>query len=68
MNASRALLIARCRPSSPLPVFLGDVVRMGWPGQLNLDLPDFLILSAPWLTWLHRFSASPDAPERVSWG
>jgi len=37
-------------------VFFGDIARMGWPGQFNLDFMGFLILSAVWLAWRHRFS------------
>ncbi len=38
------------------PVFFGDIARMGWPGQFNLDFLGFLILSGLWLAWRHRFS------------
>jgi hypothetical protein len=37
-------------------VFFGDIAKMGWPGQFNLDFLGFLILSAVWLAWRHRFS------------
>lgn len=39
-----------------LPVFFGDVARMGWPGQFNLDFLLMLCLSALWVGWRHRFS------------
>lgn len=39
-----------------LPVFFGDMVAMGWPGQFNLDFFGFLILSGLWLAWRHHFS------------
>lgn len=40
-----------------LPVFFGDILQMGWPGQFNLDFLGFLILSAFWTAWRNRFSA-----------
>ena len=40
-----------------LPVFFGDMVEMGWPGQFNLDFMCFLALSALWVSWRHQFSA-----------
>ena len=39
-----------------LPVFFGDIGRMGWPGQFNLDFLFMLSLSALWVAWRHRFS------------
>lgn len=39
-----------------LPVFFGDIARMGWPGQFNVDFMGFLALSGLWLAWRHRFS------------
>lgn len=41
-----------------LPVFFGDMARMGWPGQFNLDFMTMLALSALWVAWRHRFSGS----------
>ena len=38
-------------------VFFGDMARVGWPGQFNLDFLGFLCLSAAWVAWRHRFSA-----------
>ena len=40
-----------------LPIFFGDIARMGWPGQFNLDFTGFLTLSAFWVAWRHGFSA-----------
>jgi hypothetical protein len=37
-------------------VFFGDIAKMGWPGQFNLDFLGFLTLSAFWLAWRHHFS------------
>jgi hypothetical protein len=39
-----------------LAVFFGDIARMGWPGQFNLDFLGFLILSAVWVAWRNQFS------------
>jgi hypothetical protein len=38
------------------PIFFGDIQAMDWPGQFNLDFTGFLILSALWTAWRHRFS------------
>jgi hypothetical protein len=38
------------------PVFFGDIARMGWPGQFNVDFTGFLVLSGLWLAWRHHFS------------
>jgi hypothetical protein len=40
-----------------LPVFFGDIGALAWPGQFNLDFLGFLMLSAIWVAWRHRFSA-----------
>lgn len=39
-----------------LSVFFGDMAKMAWPGQFNLDFMCFLALSAVWLAWRHQFS------------
>jgi hypothetical protein len=39
-------------------VFFGDMAKMGWPGQFNLDFMLMLMLSATWVAWRHRFSPS----------
>lgn len=41
-----------------LPVFFGDMARMEWPGQFNLDFLCMLVLSALWVAWRHRFTAA----------
>ena len=43
---------------SLLPVFLGDIAEMAWPGQFNFDFMCFLSLSATWVAWRNRFSAA----------
>ncbi|MBM4205868.1 MAG: hypothetical protein FJ194_17250 [Gammaproteobacteria bacterium] len=42
---------------SLMPAFFGDMAKMGWPGQFNLDFSGFLILSALWAAWRNHFSA-----------
>jgi hypothetical protein len=39
------------------PVFFGDMAKLGWPGQFNLDFMCLLALSGLWVSWRHRFSA-----------
>jgi len=39
-----------------LPVFFGDIARVAWPGQFNLDFLCFLALSALWTAWRSRYS------------
>jgi hypothetical protein len=39
-----------------LPIFYGDIAKMGWPGQFNMDFHAFLILGSAWLIWRHHFS------------
>ena len=39
-----------------LPIFFQDMAAMEWPGQFNLDFMCFLVLSALWVAWRHRFS------------
>jgi len=41
-----------------LPVFFGDMAKMGWAGQFNFDFMFMLLFSALWVAWLHRFSAA----------
>ena len=39
-----------------LPIFFGDIMTMGWPGQFNMDFFAFLSLGALWIMWRHHFS------------
>lgn len=43
---------------SLLPVFFGDMAKMGWPGQFNLDFMFMLTLSGLWVAWRHHFSGA----------
>lgn len=40
-----------------LPIFFGDISKVIWPGQFNLDFSCFLILSALWTAWRTKFSS-----------
>ena len=39
-----------------LTVFFGDMAKMAWPGQFNLDFMTFLLLSGLWVSWRNEFS------------
>ena len=39
-----------------LSVFFGDMGKMGWPGQFNLDFMFMLAFSGLWVAWRHRFT------------
>jgi hypothetical protein len=39
-----------------LPIFFGDMAKMGWPGQFNLDFFTFLLLSGIWVAWRNHFT------------
>lgn len=69
MNAFRALLIllfgviviytavvVSNHGMDLLPTFFGDIAKVEWPGQFNLDFLGFLVLSGVWLAWRHHFS------------
>lgn len=71
MTAFRALLIAwwvtiagytavvvATHGLNLFPVFFGDIARLGWPGQFNLDFTSMLTLSALWVAWRHEFSGA----------
>jgi hypothetical protein len=36
-------------------VFFGDMAKVGWPGQFNLDFTCMLALSGLWVAYRHRF-------------
>jgi hypothetical protein len=38
------------------PIFFGDIAKLGWPGQFNVDFTGLLTLSGLWLAWRHHFS------------
>lgn len=39
-----------------LPVFFGDIAKMGWPGQFNVDFSSFLLMTMLWVAWRNGFS------------
>jgi hypothetical protein len=39
------------------PIFFGDIAKMKWPGQFNMDFLSFLMLGGLWLAWRHHFNA-----------
>jgi hypothetical protein len=39
-----------------LPIFFGDMAKVEWPGQFNLDFMCMLSLSGLWISWRHKFS------------
>jgi hypothetical protein len=41
-----------------VPIFFGDIAKMGWAGQFNMDFSGMLLFSALWVAWRHRFSAA----------
>lgn len=41
-----------------LGVFFGDMAKMGWPGQFNLDFMCLLALSGIWVAWRHGFDVA----------
>ncbi len=55
LSAYTAIVIAN-HGCSLLDVFIADLLKMGWPGQFNLDFTGFLTLSAIWTAWRHHFS------------
>jgi len=43
---------------SLFPVFFGQITRIDWAGQFNLDFLFLLALSGVWVSWRHRFSGA----------
>lgn len=41
-----------------MPVFFGDMAKIAWPGQFNLDFMTLLMLAGLWVSWRHHFSPS----------
>jgi hypothetical protein len=38
------------------PYFFGDMMKMGWAGQFNLDFMFMLAFSAMWMAWRNEFA------------
>lgn len=56
--AGYTVLVIAAHGANLFPVFFGDIAKMGWPGQFNLDFLFMLSLSALWVAWRHRWSAA----------
>jgi hypothetical protein len=41
-----------------LSYFFGDMLKLGWPGQFNLDFMFMLSLSGLWTAWRNEFSGA----------
>lgn len=39
-----------------IPIFIGDITAVTWSGQFNLDFASYLIITALWVMWRHKFS------------
>ena len=39
-----------------LPSFFGEMSKINWQGQFNLDFFMFLLMSGFWIAWRNRFS------------
>lgn len=39
-----------------LPIFFGDIAKMDWPGQFNVDFSTFLLMTMLWVAWRNGFS------------
>lgn len=37
------------------PIFVGDIARLNWSGQFNLDFMCLLALTGLWVSYRHRF-------------
>jgi hypothetical protein len=38
--------------------FFGDIAKLGWPGQFNLDFLFMLSLAGVWVAWRSRFTGA----------
>ncbi len=56
--AAYTLVVASNHGLNLLPIFLGDIAKLEWPGQFNLDFTCMLALSGFWVSWRHQFSAA----------
>jgi len=56
--AGYTLVVVASHGLNLLPVFFGDMTRMQWPGQFNLDFMCMLLLSGLWVSWRHQFSVT----------
>lgn len=54
--AGYTAIVAANHGMNLLPVFFGDMMKLGWPGQFNLDFTCMLALSGLWVSWRHDFT------------
>ena len=52
------LLVVNEHGFSLFSVFFGDMQKMSWAGQFNLDFMFMLLFSAIWVMWRHHYSLS----------
>lgn len=55
--ASYTLMVGASHGWDLAPVFFGDIAKVAWPGQFNLDFLCMLVLAATWVAYRHRFRA-----------
>ncbi|MFK7885497.1 MAG: hypothetical protein AB8G16_01420 [Gammaproteobacteria bacterium] len=41
-----------------IPDYIGNIVAMNWPGQFQMDFSGYLLISALWVGWRHKFSGA----------
>jgi hypothetical protein len=41
----------------PLPLIINEIIGLNWKGLYNLDFSSYLLLTALWICWRHRFTA-----------
>jgi hypothetical protein len=54
--AGYTLVVIASHGLNLFPVFFGDMTKMQWPGQFNLDFMCMLLRSGLWVSWRHQFS------------
>ncbi len=56
--ASYTAIVASNHGMNLFPVFFGDMAKLGWAGQFNLDFMCMLALSGLWVAWRHEFTGA----------
>lgn len=56
--AGYTAVVVNAHGMTVFPVFFGDMTRLGWPDQFNLDFICMLALSGLWVAWRHAFSGA----------
>jgi hypothetical protein len=54
--SSYTVVVVHAHGLNLFPTFFGDMAKMGWAGQFNLDFMCMLALSGLWVAWRHQFS------------